>query len=62
MSEDKSHPFTYEYIEPAELSKTPGYWPIKLLSKEGLRKLYGFEAVSKKHKERVTRSVLRGIV
>lgn len=40
MSEDKPHPLTYEYIEPAECSKTPVYWPVVCLSAEDIKKLY----------------------
>lgn len=40
MSEDKPHPFTYEYIEPVEYSKTPGYWPVVWVSEEEIKKLY----------------------
>jgi hypothetical protein len=38
MSEDKPMIITYEHIEPAEYSKTPGYWPVVWVSEEEMRK------------------------
>lgn len=40
MSEDKPMTVTYTYIEPAELSKTPGYWPVIWVSEDEIKKLY----------------------